>query len=90
MSGWCPLSISLPVLTSLHPSVNQSIRLYVFVFPLLLFFSVIPYLIIALVFILDYCYDCNNTSSHLHYLKYLESVDILGAYRNDGEVDNVW
>ena len=27
---------------------------------------------------------------HLHYLHYLDSVDILGACDNTGEMDDVW
>ena len=51
-----------------------------FVFPFWLFASLFPYL----------SFEWNNTPLHLHYLNLLDSVDILGACNNYGEVDYVW
>ena len=60
-------------------------------FQFLLFASVLYHLFESFFIIyFDWCYEWNDTPSHLHCFHYLDSVDILGACGDDGEVDNVW
>ena len=49
-----------------------------------------PYLSFALVLILNIFLSEITPPLHLHYLYFLDSVDTMSAFENDGEVDGVW
>ena len=62
VDGWFPLSVSLTVFTSLHPSYRPSFCPFFCLFLFFLLVSVLPYLSLVLLFLLDSCSDCNSTN----------------------------
>ena len=91
MAGWWPLSGILTVVDSSHPSFRPYVHPSIFVSSFFLFSTLLSS--IFKFFFSRYllkCYDCNNTHLYLYYLHYLYSVDTLGSFGDDGEVDGVW
>ena len=95
----------LPVQSPVHMSVRPSIRPYVYlsvspyvcvsvhtsvcVFPFFLICKFVSLFESWFGILLFYGSDWNFIPSQLHYLHYLDNVNILGAYDNDGKVDEV-